>query len=159
MPSKVYWGCHDSPLGPLLVGVTDTGFCRLEFASGYGLTYDLSLWKSEWPQTEFIADSSVSASIATQFREFEPANLGAGALALYGTEFQLKMWKAMLQIPEGRSISYADITAMMKKPKGEKAAGIAASASLTTLVPCHRVVSADGAVSYRWGAAPKSGSN
>jgi AraC family transcriptional regulator of adaptative response/methylated-DNA-[protein]-cysteine methyltransferase len=154
-PAKVYWGCHDSPLGPLLMGVTDTGYCRLEFASGYGLAYDLSVWKQEWPETEFVADSSVSASIAMQFREMPTQNWGIGALAIYGSDFQLKVWKALLQIPSGQSASYADIMDMMRGKATRLPPGVTGNL-MSMLVPCHRVAMEDGSLSpYRFGPEPE----
>jgi AraC family transcriptional regulator, regulatory protein of adaptative response / methylated-DNA-[protein]-cysteine methyltransferase len=157
MPAKVYWGCHDSPLGPLLMGVTEAGLCRLEFASGYGLAYDLSLWAKDWPNTEFVADSNLSASLACQFRELDPSHWGAGTLALYGTEFQLKVWKAMLQIQPGETMSYTEIAKLVGKPQAARAVGMAVGSNpISMLIPCHRVTDAEGNFSgYRWGEDKK----
>ncbi|MBI3419897.1 MAG: methylated-DNA--[protein]-cysteine S-methyltransferase [Proteobacteria bacterium] len=152
-PARVFWGCHDSLLGPLLMGVTAEGLCRLEFASGYGLGYDLSLWAKDWPGTEFIANSSASASIAAQFRALDAARWSASALALYGTEFQLKVWKTIMQIQPGEVMSYADVAAMVGKPQATRAVGMAVGSNpVSMLVPCHRVIGADGKLSgTRWG--------
>jgi AraC family transcriptional regulator of adaptative response/methylated-DNA-[protein]-cysteine methyltransferase len=154
MPKKVYWGVHDSPMGPLMMGVTDQGLCRLEFASGYGLGYDLSLWAKEWPETEFIADSNPSSSLACQFRELNPSRWGTGMLALYGTEFQMKVWKALLQIPAGEVMSYDKVAELVGTPKAARAVGMAVNSNpVSMLIPCHRVLEASGGYSgYRWGA-------
>jgi AraC family transcriptional regulator of adaptative response/methylated-DNA-[protein]-cysteine methyltransferase len=135
------------------MGVTEEGLCRLEFASGYGLTYDLSLWARDWPETEFVADSNLSSTLACQFRELDPSKWGAGTLALYGTEFQLKVWKALLQIPVGQVMSYAEIAKLVGKPKAVGAVGMAVESNpISMLIPCHRVMDAQGHVSaYRWG--------
>ncbi len=153
MPSQVWWGCHDSPLGPLLMGITGEGLCRLEFASGYGLDYDLGHWRNDWPGTRLIADSSCSAGLACQFRALSPDRWGGGALALYGTEFQLKVWKALLQIEPGSVMSYAEVAALVGKPQAAKAVGMAVDANpVSMLIPCHRVTGAGGKPgSWRWG--------
>jgi AraC family transcriptional regulator of adaptative response/methylated-DNA-[protein]-cysteine methyltransferase len=152
MPRKVYWGVHDSPMGPLLMGVTEEGLCRLEFASGYGLGYDLSLWAKDWPETEFIADSKASAPLASQFRELNPSRWGAGMVALYGSEFQMKVWKALLQIPAGEVMSYDKVAELVGKPKGSRDISKAVNANpISMLIPCHRVLEADGSSAYRWG--------
>jgi AraC family transcriptional regulator of adaptative response/methylated-DNA-[protein]-cysteine methyltransferase len=114
-PKKVYWGCHDSPLGPLLLGVSEDGLCKLELASGYGLTYDLSQWQEEWPETEFVADSRKTALLASRFSQMPTNPMNLAQSALYGPNFQLKIWKTMLQIEPGQSVSYAEVTALMGK--------------------------------------------
>ena len=124
-PHIIYWGCHDSPLGPLLLGVSDEGVSRLEFASGYGLAYDLGEWKKEWPSTTFIADSSRTAILASKFSHMNPHNLGLGALALYGTAFQLKVWKAMLHIEPGKTMSYSEMAGLVGKPQAARAVALA----------------------------------
>lgn len=157
MPKRVYWGCHDSPLGPILMGVTEAGLCRLEFASGYGLGYDLAAWARDWPKTELIADARPSTPLASQFRALDPAGWGPGALALYGTEFQLKVWKTLLQIPAGEVMDYAQIARLVGKPSATRAVGMAVEANpISMLIPCHRVIGADGRLGgYRWGEERK----
>jgi AraC family transcriptional regulator of adaptative response/methylated-DNA-[protein]-cysteine methyltransferase len=145
-PERLFWGCHDSPLGPLLMGVTREGLCRLEFASGYGLGYDLARWQEEWKETRFIPDAAASAAIACQFHSLTPWKWGLSPLALYGTEFQLKVWKAILQIEPGSVMSFSELAGLIGKPGAGKAVGMAVSANpVPLMVPCHRVVPDDGA--------------
>lgn len=143
-PERIYWGCHDSPMGPLLLGVTREGLCRLEFISSYGLSWDLARWHEEWPATRLIPDAAASAAIAGELRRMRPLLQGHAPLALYGTEFQLKVWKALLQIAPGKTISQAEIAALIGKPGAGKAVGLALNANpVPLLVPCHRVLSED----------------
>jgi AraC family transcriptional regulator, regulatory protein of adaptative response / methylated-DNA-[protein]-cysteine methyltransferase len=116
-PLRVFWGCHDSPLGPLMLGVSDDGLCRLEFSSGYGTTYDLSTWKADWPEAEFLPDSAKTSPIACRISQMSPQSVGAGTMALYGAEFQLKIIKAMLLLPHGKTMSYAEILQLVQRPK------------------------------------------
>lgn len=152
-PRRVEWGCHDSPLGPLLMGIADQALCRMEFASGFGLAYDLAIWARQWPQTEFIANAAASASLACQFYELNPLRWGRAPLALYGTAFQLKVWKALLQIEPGQLVSYDDIARFIGKPGSTRAVGMAVAANpIPMLIPCHRVMASDGSAGdYRWG--------
>lgn len=139
-PERIFWGCHDSPLGPLLLGVTKEGLCRLEIVSGYGLSYDLDRWAQEWPGTVLVPDGAASAGIAAQLRQMNPLARGHAPLALYGTEFQLKVWRAILQIAPGETVGYGDIAALIGKPGAAKAVGMAVSANpVQLLIPCHRV--------------------
>ncbi|HVY12790.1 MAG TPA: methylated-DNA--[protein]-cysteine S-methyltransferase, partial [Alphaproteobacteria bacterium] len=124
---------------------------------GYGLAYDLSLWRKDWPHARFIADASASALIAEQFREINPGSWGPGALALWGTEFQLKVWKALLQIPPGQALSYDQVTKMVSKTGTRTSSTVN---PLSMLVPCHRVMNPDGSLSgYRWGAESQAVKN
>jgi len=141
MPPVVLWGCHDSMLGPLLMGVTQAGLCRLEFTSGYGLDYDLSLWQQQWPGSHFIAQASASAHLACQFRNTNPLRWGGATLALYGTDFQLKVWKALLQIEQGRVMQHEEIATLIGKPGAARAVRLAVEANpISILIPCHRAV-------------------
>jgi len=70
-----------------------------------------------------------------------------------GTNFQLKVWEALLKVPPGRVLSYGDIATMMKKPKAARAVGSAiAQNTVGLLIPCHRVIQDTGVIGeYRWG--------
>lgn len=139
-PDKVYWGCHDSPLGPLILGVTADGrLARLECTSGYGLRYDLSRWQKEWPETEFVPDAGASAALACQLRELSAAAQSRAPLALYGTEFQLKVWRAMLQVKPGEVMSYTDVAALVSKPQAAKAVALAANSNPVSIASPPRV--------------------
>jgi len=79
-------------------------------------------------------------------------------LDLRGTPFQLRVWRALTGIPPGATVAYGDIARMIGAPGAARAvAGACAANPVAVLVPCHRVVRADGDLSgYRWGAARKS---
>ncbi len=143
-PAEILWGCHDSPLGPLLMGVTHgttgAGLCRLEFVSSYGLASDLKRWKTQWPSTVFTPNAAASAQLACQFRNLAPSQWGHASLMLYGTEFQLRVWKALMQIKPGQTKSYDDIASLIGQPGAAKAVGLAVGSNpIPILVPCHRV--------------------
>lgn len=117
-PARLFWGCHDSPLGPVLIAVTpDNILCRLEFASGYGLGYDLSEWKREWPGTDFVADAVRSSAYASQFAHLSIQGWGRSSLALYGRAFVLKVWKAMLQARTDNPMNFMEVSTLLQKAK------------------------------------------
>lgn len=78
-------------------------------------------------------------------------------IALYGTPFQLQVWNALLQVPEGQTVSYEDIAIAIKNPKAVRAVGTAIGQNpISILVPCHRVVPKSGGVgNYLWGSEAK----
>ncbi len=79
-------------------------------------------------------------------------------LDLQGTAFQLQVWQALRQIPVGETRSYRQVAEHIGQPRAVRAvAGACAANSLAVIVPCHRVVREDGALSgYRWGTARKA---
>ncbi len=74
-----------------------------------------------------------------------------------GTEFQVQVWQALRQVPPGQTVSYAELAARLGKPEAVRAVASACAANpLAVVVPCHRVIRSDGALSgYRWGAERK----
>ena len=116
-PTRVFWGCHDSPLGPIMLGISDKGLCKMDLSSGYVTLYDLSCWKDEWPDTQFLPDSSKTAPFACRISQMSPQNISPATMAMYGTSFQLSILRAMLQLPEGQSMSYAEVIKLVEKPK------------------------------------------
>jgi O6-methylguanine-DNA--protein-cysteine methyltransferase len=117
-PVRVYWGCHDSPMGPIMLGICDNEtLCKIAFSSGYGALYDLSEWKHEWPNTEFLPASSKTAPYACRISQMNPQNISPATFALYGASFQLRVLKAMLNLPQGEAMSFAELTRLVQKPK------------------------------------------
>jgi AraC family transcriptional regulator of adaptative response/methylated-DNA-[protein]-cysteine methyltransferase len=78
-------------------------------------------------------------------------------LDLRGTAFQIRVWRFLLRVPEGRVLSYAELAAGIGVPKAIRAAASACAANrIAVLVPCHRVLRGDGGLGgYRWGIARK----
>ena len=78
-------------------------------------------------------------------------------LDLYGTNFQLQVWQALLKIPYGETVTYQDIARQVCTPKASRAVGNAVGANpVSLLIPCHRVIRATGIIdNYGWGSPRK----
>ncbi len=101
-----------------------------------------------------------AATRAVARRIFQPRAAGRGAplpLLVHGTNFQLKVWEALLRIPPGHVTSYGDLAAALGDAKLARAVGAAVGANpVSYLIPCHRVLHALGQVTrYRWGPTRK----
>lgn len=118
-PARVFWGCHDTPMGPVMLGISeDNSLCKIALSSGYGTLYDLSAWKDEWPDTEFLPNAAKTAVYACRISQMNPQNISPATFALYGASFQLRVLKAMLNLPQqGEAMSYAELTRLVQKPK------------------------------------------
>jgi len=144
-PRLVRWGFHASSLEPLMIGLTSEGvLCRIEFARGRRASAILTEWKKAWPRCAFAEDKKATAKIIEQLVE-KNAKAGKIALQMVGTRFQQKVWKELLKVPAGETISYAELARRIKNPKAMRAVGNAMGANpIPILVPCHRVIAAGG---------------
>lgn len=155
---EIAWAFHDSPLGTALVAVTPLGICSLQFAdSDVDRRAAVARLRVEWPATTLVQS-------AARTRHAARAALGAlgspgGSLAVHvrGTNFQLKVWNALLRIAPGTVSTYGDIAGSIGQPKAARAVGTAVSRNpVSVLIPCHRVIRTSGAIGdYAWGSTRK----
>jgi len=149
----------DGPFGRALIGATEKGICWLSFSAPMGASQALADMKGDWPAAHFRADAAFIAPLAARafaFAAGRPLDRPLG-LFVQGTNFQLKVWQALLSIPCGRLATYGDIAGAIGAPKANRAVGAAVGANMiSVLIPCHRVILSSGVVhNYRWGANRK----
>jgi AraC family transcriptional regulator of adaptative response/methylated-DNA-[protein]-cysteine methyltransferase len=154
----VRWALTDSPLGRLLVGATERGVCSVRLGdSDSALEAGL---RREFPEAELQRDDGPLAGWVGQILEYL-----AGAapridvpVDVRATAFQWRVWEALRAIPRGGTRSYAEIAREVGAPRAARAVARACAANPVALViPCHRVVRADGDQGgYRWGAERKA---
>ena len=145
-----------TPFGELLLAATDEGVVAL----GFGNTeIELTQWlKSEFPGYQLERDDAgLQASLADTLETLDGDGGTVLPLAAHGTEFQLRVWQALRQIPFGTTRTYTQLAAMIGRPHAVRAvASACANNPISLLVPCHRVLGADGSLrGYRWGLERK----
>ena len=148
-------------LDGLIVGSTERGLCWLSLASTAAEAED-SL-RAEFPAAELHRDPSLSQLVDAALKSVrEGSDLSEGrglpgALDLRGTVFQLRVWQALRQIPRGETRSYSEVAREMGEPNATRAVARACATNRVALVvPCHRVVGANGSLTgYRWGVERK----
>lgn len=153
---EIFIGEHNSPFGPLITMVLDDRLCALAFTDG-GPASDITMeeLKARWPKASYRTDPKrTQAPIRDLFRKTKQ---GAQKLALIGSEFEIKVWKALLQVPSGTVTSYSEIAKQIGNPAASRAVGSAIGRNpIALIVPCHRVLRKDGKLGgYRWGTARK----
>jgi AraC family transcriptional regulator of adaptative response/methylated-DNA-[protein]-cysteine methyltransferase len=151
------YGMHDTPFGDCLIAVTDRGVCALGFLGAESDAVDDL--RDRWPNATLRESPAATEPYAAAIFGDEDARAGAPPLRLHvrGTNFQLKVWEALLRIPAGRVSTYEEIAEAIGSPTATRAVGAAVGANpVAYLIPCHRVIRKTGAFGeYRWGAARK----
>jgi AraC family transcriptional regulator of adaptative response/methylated-DNA-[protein]-cysteine methyltransferase len=158
---EIEWGIASSPFGAVLIGVTGRGICHLWFleeADEDG-SRALHALRNTWPRARLThAPGTVRTLPGRIFRRLpdaeDPRPL---ALLLKGTNFQIQVWRALLQIPPGRIISYGRLASAIGRCGAGRAVGSAVGRNaIAFLIPCHRVIREEGRLGgYRWGPARK----
>jgi len=157
---RISAGFHDTPFGECLLAVTDRGVCGLAFFDGDRDTARRDL-QQRWPNAVIDEKPRSTAPVASRiFRALEvrdPVGLVPLALLVRGTNFQVKVWKALLRVPPGAVATYEDIAGAIGAPQAVRAVGTAVGRNpVAFLIPCHRVIRTSGALGgYRWGLQRK----
>jgi AraC family transcriptional regulator, regulatory protein of adaptative response / methylated-DNA-[protein]-cysteine methyltransferase len=158
---RIGWSAAPSPFGWVIAGATERGLCWLSLTSSEDEA-ETSL-RSEFPAAELHHDPSLSRLVdqalasVREGSDLTTARSIGRALDLRGTVFQLRVWQALLQIPRGETRSYSQLAREMGEPNATRAVARACATNRVALiVPCHRVVGADGSpTGYRWGVERK----
>lgn len=156
---ELHHGFATTPLGDALFAWTPRGICHLAFCDG-DRAEKLAALRADWPAATFVGDAGGAAGGAAELaaRVF-PAMPTPGRLHLLlkGTNFQIKVWEALLKIPPAALVSYGRLAGHLGQPQAARAVGAAVGANrIAWLIPCHRVIREDGdSGNYRWGVERK----
>jgi AraC family transcriptional regulator, regulatory protein of adaptative response / methylated-DNA-[protein]-cysteine methyltransferase len=154
----ILYGFHPSPFGSALIMASERGLAGLAFADAGAEKATLADMRRRWPNARYVEDMARTAPLAR--RIFDPMRWRAEEplrVVLIGTDWEVRVWEALLKIPMGRLTSYSDIAGKLCSPKAARAVGAAVGKNpLAFVVPCHRVVGRAGALTgYHWGLTRK----
>lgn len=148
-------GIHSSPFGDCLVAVTDRGVCALSFLDRPGAGDALEELRDRWKKATIVRDRKGTRTMAE--RIFSPTQGGSTpplGVVVHGTNFQIRVWEALLRIPPGCVASYEEIAARVGTPGAVRAVGSAVGRNpVAYLIPCHRVIRKTGAFG-QYGGGP-----
>ena len=149
----IHYGVHDSPFGQVFIANTQRGICAINFDPTEGL----ARLAVDFPHAMRVEDPSVTEPLAR--RVFGGMTIDVPLSVLVkGTNFQVKVWEALLRIPEGTTTTYGNIAQAIGRPTAVRAIGSAVGKNpIGYLIPCHRVLRADGGLGgYHWGESRKA---
>jgi AraC family transcriptional regulator of adaptative response/methylated-DNA-[protein]-cysteine methyltransferase len=167
----IRYGIHPTPFGKCLIATTERGICHLSFVqtgeavlraseavprTGEGDAIDNLV--ADWNQATMIEDYGSTVGLIEPIFDLRYSNRGKPLnVHLRGTNFQLKVWEALLQVPAGEVTTYAGIAARIGNPGAVRAVGTAVGHNpIAVLIPCHRVIRKVGEFgNYRYGALRK----
>jgi AraC family transcriptional regulator of adaptative response/methylated-DNA-[protein]-cysteine methyltransferase len=143
---EICYSISDSPFGRCLLAMTQKGVCDLRFVDSAHSEQAVRDLSKKWSAAVFTQDQQMGDEMVR--RIFSPMS-GPGSeklsLDLYGTNFQIKVWQALLKIPEGTVVSYTDVASMISRPDAVRAvAGAVGKNPVAWLIPCHRVLRRSG---------------
>ena len=151
--------CTRGCSGNFFVATTDRGICGLQFFGPEGPEAPLARIRGNFPAARFKTAQDETGKLCESI--IDPGRRDPGrTLRLWckGTNFQIRVWAALLSVPPGALVTYGDIASRIDAPTSARAVGAAVGANpVAALIPCHRVIRAEPPfrTNYRWGAARK----
>lgn len=153
---SINYSFSECQFGHVLIASTPKGICYLGFSDDEELAFQDVVRR--FPNADFIQQTDELQQNGLKFFSQDWSNMAKVNLHINGTDFQFKVWEALLKIPMGTLSSYGQIAERIQKPKAARAIGTAIGSNpIAFLIPCHRVVQASGGIGgYMWGTKRKT---
>ncbi|MCV3283254.1 bifunctional transcriptional activator/DNA repair enzyme AdaA [Aeromonas veronii] len=150
-------GVHDTPFGQAFVALTPRGVCNFSFLDEKAPETPLAALAHSWPAARLQEAPSRTQNIINTMFDGSKAPDRPISLHVSGTNFQISVWRALLQIPPAKVVSYAQVASAVGNPKAARAVGLAVGANpVALMIPCHRVIQQNGRLGgYHWGETRK----
>ena len=152
---QITYGIHPSPFGECLLAVTGRGICSLMFVQDSNREGVLEAFRHDWQKADLSAEPTRTLPLIEQI--FSGSGKESLPLHLLGTNFQIKVWEALLRIPPGAITTYTAVAQSIGRPTAARAVSNAVAHNpIAYLIPCHRVIRESGEMGgYRYGIPRK----
>jgi len=153
----IEYAVHLTPFGNVFIAVTPKGICKLAFVDNNGIDGQLSELSKIWPHAELCKNIGNTSEIIKSMFGGDVDLSRPLSLHVTGTNFQVSVWRALLQIPPGTVTSYSRVASNLGRPNSARAVGLALGANpVAFIIPCHRVIQKSGKLGgYHWGETRK----
>jgi AraC family transcriptional regulator of adaptative response/methylated-DNA-[protein]-cysteine methyltransferase len=150
----ITYGFARSPFGDVLIGETSRGICHLSFIGDQGRERAVRTLRADWPSAKLDRIEGRAAQLAGLIFARKDMNTTQRGLRAFvrGTPFQLRVWRALLQVPAGSLTTYGRLSSAIAQSGAARAVGTAIGANpIAFIIPCHRVIRETGVLgNYRW---------
>jgi O-6-methylguanine DNA methyltransferase len=155
---QIVYGRHGTPFGDCLIAATPRGICHLLFLGTDPQEPAEPLLRREWPRADMQPDPSTTQVLRDRIFTPRANNSDPLALCVKGTNFQIQVWQALLQIPPGKTTTYRGLATAIGRPTAARAVGNALGRNpVAYVIPCHRVIRESGELGgFRWGLERKA---
>lgn len=153
----IEYAIQDTPFGKAFIATTFRGICNFAFLENANVDKNLTDLRKKWPHAVLHENQRSTLAVTTaMFGEREKLNTPI-SLYVTGTNFQINVWKALLQIPPAAVVSYSHVASAIGHPSSARAVGLAVGRNpVAFLIPCHRVIQQSGGLGgYHWGNTRK----
>lgn len=155
----IRYAMHETPFGKAFIAITSKGICQLSFLDDSGWEAPLKSLQAKWPQADIHENTEATLPIIQKLfaPSVDKSRSEPISLHVSGTNFQVSVWQALLQMAPSELTSYSQIAAAIGKPKSARAVGQAVGANpVAFIIPCHRVIQKSGKLGgYHWGVSRK----
>lgn len=153
----IYYGTCNSWLGDIFLAATEQGICNLSFMDRPDQTQHLERLSKLWPAATLLQSCPPQVELVRDMFAGNDHLSKPISVHVRGTDFQVKVWRALLKIHSGYLSSYGQLAKYIGNPKAARAVGSAVAANPVALfIPCHRVIRQGGDIGgYRWGLQRK----
>lgn len=150
------YGEADTLFGRCLIGESPRGLCHLSFLDAAKKAEAVAAMREAWPHAHWERDEAMAGRWAAHIFQRSQATRTLKAF-VRGTAFQVRVWRALLQIPPGALVSYGALAQVVDHPRASRAVGTAVGLNpIAYLIPCHRVIRQTGIIgNYRWNPVRK----
>ena len=152
----IHYGFYPSPFGKCFIATTDRGICSLVFLDQVDEKKVLSRFFADWKNAKLQKDQALAKDRVEQVFGLKTSKNPIHVLCR-GTNFQIKVWEALLKIPPGKVVTYKALAQIIGRPQSVRAVGNAVGKNpIAYVIPCHRVIRSVGYFGgYRWGVSRK----
>ena len=153
----IEYAVHDTPFGNAFIAITPRGICGFAFLENTEIDWHLTDLYKKWPHAMARENRQRTRRVVQAMFGGEKKPDRPASLHVTGTNFQISVWKALLQIPPATVASYSQVATAIGHPYSARAVGLAVGANpVAFLIPCHRVIQQSGKLGgYHWGETRK----
>lgn len=153
----IEYAVHETPFGTAFIATTPRGICSFSFCEHMEIDEHLAALQKKWRHASLRENREQTQAVVQAMFGAEKKIDRPVSLYVSGTNFQISVWKALLQIPPAKVVSYSQVANAIGHPGSARAVGLAVGANpIALLIPCHRVIQQSGKLGgYHWGLTRK----